>query len=67
MKRLRKRPKNPIALARLVVDIATGETSDEEPSQRHKSGEARAEALTPEERKAIAQKAAKARWRGDKP
>ena len=29
MKRLRERPKSPVKLARMIVDIATGELSNE--------------------------------------
>ena len=52
----------------MVAKIATGEIAEElvEPSGRVKSGKAggraRAEALTPEDRSAIAKRAAAARW-----
>lgn len=68
-----KRPRDPIQLAKQVFDIATGDAEDTvSESKRHpsprrkgglKGGKARAENLSPSERKAIAQKAAAARWR----
>lgn len=73
-----KRPRDTNQLAKLIVEIATGETPDEttdgadedkDPAAvargrkgGEKGGKARAEALTPEERSAIAKKAASARW-----
>ncbi len=69
-----KRPRDPAQLAKLVVDIATGEVEDTAPepmteAQRFaqsgglKGGKARAEALTAEQRSAIAKKAAEKRWK----
>ena len=55
-------------LAKRIVDISTGEETDEPeaPSvleeRAAKGGAARAKKLTPEERSAIAKKAARARW-----
>jgi len=53
-------------LAKRIVAISTGQESDEMPQvvdpRRAKRGEARAAKLTPEKRKAIAKKAAEARW-----
>jgi hypothetical protein len=69
------RPRDPIALAKLIGDIATGRVMDEvnegknpaavELGQRGglKGGKARAEALTPERRSEIARAAAAARKR----
>ena len=67
-----KRPRDPNQLAKLIVDIATGEAEDSvsaakrQPSNRRiggvKGGQARADKLSPSERKAIAEKAAAARW-----
>lgn len=72
-----KRPRDPNQLAKLIVDIATGEEPDPTPDPAEgkdpaavsrgrkggkKGGKARAEALTPEERSEIAKKAAEARW-----
>jgi hypothetical protein len=72
------RPRDPNQLAKLVVDIATGQASDEAPpaliegkdpaavslGRRGglKGGRARAEKLTPEERSEIARRAAQARY-----
>ncbi len=69
-----KRPRDPAQLAKLMVDIATGEVEEEKPdemtdAQRFaqsgglKGGKARAEALTAERRSAIARKAAEKRWK----
>ncbi len=74
-----KRPRDTNQLAKLIVDVATGEV---EPEPNHsltelsvvikagagakagkKGGPARAAALTPEERSRIASIAAQARWR----
>ncbi|MFY9681532.1 MAG: hypothetical protein WCC05_04790 [Candidatus Sulfotelmatobacter sp.] len=67
-----KRPRDPVQLAKQVFDIAIGEAEDtvseskRHPSKRRagglKGGKARAKRLTPEERRQIAQTAAKARW-----
>lgn len=55
-------------LARQIVDLATDEVEETLPEpvdpKARKRGEARAEKLTPEQRSAIARKAAQARWRG---
>lgn len=68
-----KRPRDPVQLAKQVFDIAIGEAEDtvsepkRHPSGRQASGKkggpARAAALTPNQRKIIAQKAASARWK----
>jgi hypothetical protein len=68
-----KRPRDPNQLAKLVVDIATGESDDalseskRHPSQKRKGGlkggRARAKSLTKEQRRAIARGAARARWK----
>ena len=68
-----KRPRDINQLAKLVVDIATGEVEDtvseskRHPSNRRigglKGGKARAKQLTPEQRQEIAQIAAQARWK----
>jgi general stress protein YciG len=53
----------------MIGRIATGEIEDERPLSSaaaelgRKGGKARAENMTPERRKEIAQKAAKTRWR----
>lgn len=70
----KKRPRDLNVLASKIVEIATEGEPAEEPSKKNpnavalgrlggaKGGRARAEKLTPEQRKQIAQKAAKARW-----
>ncbi len=59
-----KRPSDPNELAKRVVDAATGAASDKdlEPKGRQLSGLARAASMTPEQRRALAKKAAAARW-----
>jgi hypothetical protein len=71
----KKRPHDPIALAKLIGDIATGQTADTEPDNRNpaavalgklggpKGGLARAKKLSKERRSHIARNAAVARWR----
>jgi len=77
-KRGKKRPRDINELAKHVVDIATGESSNKKirspESDKNpfavelgrlggkKGGRARAERLTPEQRSEIAKKAAAARW-----
>ncbi|MGD0288338.1 MAG: hypothetical protein ABSC63_01620 [Candidatus Binataceae bacterium] len=70
----KKRPRDSIALAKLIGDIATGQTEDRVEDTRNpaavalgklggaKGGKARADKLTPERRKEIAQKAGQKRW-----
>jgi hypothetical protein len=74
-----KRPRDPAQLAKLIVDIATGEVEDREPTPEEqgkdpaavnlgrrgglKGGKARSEKLSPERRAEIARKAAESRWR----
>jgi hypothetical protein len=72
--RRKKRPRDPIALAKLVGDIATGQVEDLEQDDRNpaavalgklggaKGGKARAAKLSPARRRQIAQKAAQKRW-----
>ena len=64
-----KRPRDANQLAKRIVDVATGEVYDTPPlkaeGQRKgglKGGKARANALDPQRRREIAQKAAAARW-----
>ncbi len=70
-----KRPRDPIALAHLVGQIATGQVEDHVEDDRNpaavelgrlggkKGGRARAKALSASKRSAIAKRAAKVRWR----
>jgi hypothetical protein len=70
-----KRPRDPAQLAKFIVDVATGQTSDsskpDTPAQEFarkgglKGGKARAAALTPAQRREIAALAAKKRWGSD--
>ena len=70
-----KRPRDPNQLAKLIVDVATGEDVDIKPDATKDpvavsrgraggevGGKARAQALSPDQRRRIAQTAAKARW-----
>ena len=62
-----KRPRDANQLAKHIVDLATGEAEEEEPSSRSaanaKAGKARANSLSPERRSDIAREAAMARWK----
>lgn len=63
-----KRPRDTNQLAKLMIDIATGQVKDEPPELAAQAigGRARAESLTAERRSEIAAKASAARWgRGD--
>lgn len=69
-----KRPRDPNQLAKSIIDIATGEKPDRDPTPEEqgkdpaavalgkKGGKARAEGLSAKKRTAIAKKAAKTRW-----
>jgi len=69
-----KRPRDPNQLAKLVVDLATGNVTEDYGGKNpaavalgklggRKGGRVRAERLTAEERTQIARKAAAVRWR----
>ena len=66
----KKRPRDPVLLGKLIVDIATGQTPDAEDDGKdaaavemgRKGGAARAANLTPEERAEIARAGARKRW-----
>lgn len=73
-----RRPRDPNQLAKLVVDLAVGESEDTATTGGRnpaavalgrlgglKGGKARAQRLSPEERKRIAVRAAAARWKKD--
>jgi hypothetical protein len=78
----RKRPRDANQLAKSIVDIATGEVEDHEPTPEEqgkdpaavslgrrgglKGGKARAEKLSAKKRAAIARRAASARWGKDR-
>ena len=70
-----KRPRDPNQLGKFIVDLATGNATepdadkDKDPAAIErgrlgglKGGRARAESMTPAERKAAARKAVKSRW-----
>jgi hypothetical protein len=73
-----KRPRDPAQLAKLMIDIASGEIEDRAPAPSTdgkdaaavslgrrgglKGGAARAKSLSPEKRSEIAKKAAAKRW-----
>ena len=70
-----KRPRDPAQLAKLIVDIATGEVEDRVPTPEEqgkdpaavamgrKGGTARAAKMAPERRAEIARKAAEKWWK----
>jgi hypothetical protein len=66
-----KRPRDPNQLAKLMVDIASGDVEEAEKTITEKraskagtvGGPARAASLTPEQRSEIARLAAAARWK----
>jgi single-stranded DNA-specific DHH superfamily exonuclease len=70
-----KRPRDPISLAKLIGDIATGQVADVQPDDGKnpaavalgkKGGQARAANLSKKKRSQIAKNAARARWKADK-
>lgn len=68
MSKTPKRPRDPNQLAKFITEIATGERTDDPPQTSAaklggKGGKARAQSLTPEQRKEIAEIAAAARWK----
>ncbi len=76
---MKKRPRDPNQLGKLIVDIAVGEIEDRRPTPEEqgksaravargkaggpKGGKARAIKLTPEQRAEIARLAAQTRWK----
>jgi hypothetical protein len=67
-----KRPRDPIQLGKLIVDIASGQIQDKPDlgdkndaaiARGRRGGPARAQALTPQQRAEIARIAAEARWK----
>lgn len=70
-----KRPRDPNQLAKSIIDIATGQKPDRDPTPEEqgkdpaavalgkKGGKARADAMTPERRAEIARSAAESRWK----
>ena len=69
-----KRPRDPNQLAKSIIDIATGQKPDRDPTPEEqgkdpaavamgkKGGKARADSMSPERRAEIARKAAQKRW-----
>jgi hypothetical protein len=65
-----KRPRDPVQLANLIGDIATGQVEDKTEDRRNrataelrsKGGKARAATMSARRRKEIAKKAAASRW-----
>ena len=70
LEQMSKRPRDTNQLAKIIVDLTTGEAEEKPESVKAQSGrkgglkggKARAYALTPDRRKEIARKAARARW-----
>lgn len=74
-----KRPRDPVSLAKLVGDIATGQVQDAVEDKRDQAavelgrrgglrgGKARAAKLTPEQRREMARRAVQQRWAARKP
>jgi hypothetical protein len=72
-----KRPRDPNQLAKSIIDIATGQKPDRDPTPEEqgkdpaavalgkRGGKARADNMSADERAAIAKKAAAARWKKD--
>ena len=68
-----KRPRDPNQLGKFIVDLATGQATEPEPSKRNsaaadlgrKGGAARAKKLTKKQRVEIAKKGAAERWKQD--
>ena len=72
---IRKRPRDPNQLGKMIIDIATGEVEDRSPTPEEqgkdpaaaalgrKGGAARAKSTISERRTEIARKAAEKRWR----
>jgi hypothetical protein len=70
-----KRPRDPNQLAKSIIDIATGQKPDRDPTPEEqgkdpaavamgkKGGKARADSMTAEKRSEIAKKAAEGRWK----
>lgn len=70
LEQMPKRPRDTNQLAKMIVDLSTGDETEKLESVKAQSGrkgglkggKARSEALTPKRRSEIAKKAAKARW-----
>ena len=70
LEQMPRRPRDTNQLAKMIVDLTTGDETEKPESVKAQSGrkgglkggKARADSLTPERRKEIAQKAAAKRW-----
>ena len=70
LEQMPKRPRDINQLAKMIVDLTTGDATEPELNVKQKAGKlgglkggkARADSLTPERRSAIAKKAAQKRW-----
>ena len=73
--KLPKRPRDPAQIAKLIVDITTGEVEDNLPKAEtaenrsainagRRGGLARAKSMSPERKSQIGKSGAKARWEG---
>lgn len=67
-----KRPRDPVQLAKLIGDLATGQAQPEKDTRNpaavalgQKGGKARAEKLSKAKRSEIAKKGAESRWKDD--
>jgi hypothetical protein len=70
-----KRPRDPNQLAKSIIDIATGQKPDRDPTPEEqgkdpaavalgkRGGKARADSMTAEKRSEIAKKGAESRWK----
>ena len=71
LEQMPKRPRDINQLAKMIVDLTTGDETEPELNVKQKAGQlgglkggkARAAKLSPEERVAIAKKAAASRWK----
>jgi len=67
MRKLPKRPRDTAQIAKLIVDIATGEAPDSRPTPANERavsrGVARGKSLSKRRRREIASTAARARWK----
>ncbi len=72
LEQMPKRPRDANQLAKMIVDLSTGDAEEKPESVKAQSGRkgglkggvARRDALTPERRSEIAREAAKKRWKG---
>lgn len=66
-----KRPRDPSQLAKMMIDLATGDASESAAKEKdpaavkrgRSGGEARSKSLSPQVRTSVARKAARSRWK----